>query len=67
MGREGRRRRFAPVKNKVEKVGMFFDAKKRGAIHHVLPRIHHTITSKKPRSAPAFLENPLQKHPSTTD
>jgi hypothetical protein len=55
------------VKNKVEKVGTFFDAQKCPLTHHDLPSIHHKRTSKKPRSARKFSQNPLQKHHSTTD
>jgi hypothetical protein len=45
---------------------MFSDVKKCALTHHVLPRIHHTITIKKPRSAPGFSQKPLQKHYFTT-
>jgi hypothetical protein len=54
------------VKNKVQKVGVFFDAKKRPSTHHVSPAFHHANTIKKPRSAHPFSQKPLQKHPSTT-
>jgi hypothetical protein len=51
---------------KIEKIvkesGMFFVSKKRPSIHHVLPRIHHDLTIKKPRSAPHFFQNTPQKH-----
>jgi hypothetical protein len=30
-------------------------------IHHKSPRTHHKLTTKKPRSAPCFFKNPLQK------
>jgi hypothetical protein len=30
--------------------------------HHVYHAFHHTFTIKKPRFAPGFLQNPLQKH-----
>jgi hypothetical protein len=44
----------------VKKVGIFFVSKKQPSIHHVLPRIHHDFTIKKPRSAPHFFQNPPQ-------
>jgi hypothetical protein len=46
---------------------MFFDVQKCPSTHHVLPAIDHKLTSKKPRSARKFSQNPLQKHHSTTD
>jgi len=41
---------------------MFFEVEKCPSKHHDLPRNHHDFTIKKPRSTPAFSQNPLQKH-----
>jgi hypothetical protein len=45
---------------------MFLRAEKRASKHHVSPHHHHKFTIKKPRFVHAFLQNPLQKCPSTT-
>jgi hypothetical protein len=41
---------------------MFLTAAQRQFSHHVLPRIHHVLTIKKPRSTTRFFQNPPQKH-----
>jgi hypothetical protein len=53
-------------KNKSQKNGMFFRAKIPPSTNHISPPKHHNLTIKKPSSAPVFLQNPQQKHPSTT-
>jgi hypothetical protein len=45
---------------------VFFAPEKRPSIHHDLPRIHHKFTTKTPRFAYRFSQNPQQKRPSTT-
>jgi len=39
---------------------MFLTAAQRQFSHHVLPRIHHVLTIKKPRSTTHFFQNPLK-------
>jgi hypothetical protein len=56
----------AHPKNKSQKSGIFFGAQKLSSIHQLLPRIHHNLTTKKPSQSTQFLQNPQQKHPSTT-
>jgi hypothetical protein len=45
---------------------VFLAPEKRPQIHHDLPRIHHKFTTKTPRFAHHFSQNPQQKRPSTT-
>jgi hypothetical protein len=54
------------IENKVEKVGVFFATKKCPSTHHVLPAIHHNLTTKTPQQNMHFRKTPLQKHHSTT-
>jgi hypothetical protein len=54
------------TKNKLQKVGMFFEAEKCPSTHHNYHAFHHNPTIKKPRSAHQFPQNPLQKHLSTS-
>jgi hypothetical protein len=53
------------LKNKVGKVGVFFEREKSAFSHHVSPHFYHVLTIKKPRSVHPFFENPPQKHQST--
>jgi hypothetical protein len=53
-------------KNKVEKVGVFFEAKKCPSTHHDYHAFHHDLTIRTPRSAHRFCKNPLQKHKSAS-
>jgi hypothetical protein len=55
-----------PPKNKVETPVPFFDQKKCASKHHVYHAFHHNFTTKTPQQNTRFLENPQQKHPSTT-
>src|SRR5436309_14929150 len=48
-------------KNKFTKCGTFLTPGIDRKNHHVYHAFHHTFTIKKPRSAPCFLQNPLQK------
>jgi hypothetical protein len=50
-----------PKENKVEKVGVFFDAQKMPANPPRLPRNSPQTHHQKPRFAAVFCENPLQK------
>jgi hypothetical protein len=70
---QGRRRnlrttghRMPELQNNAEKSGVFFGNEIWPSINHLLPRIHHKLTTKKPRSATTISQNPLQKHHSTT-
>jgi hypothetical protein len=56
----------AEPKNKSQNSGVFFAAKKLSSIHQLLPRIHHNLTIKKPSQSTQILQNPQQKHQSTT-
>jgi hypothetical protein len=40
---------------------MFFIAQNQAFSNHDSPHDHHEFTSQKPRAAPHFLQNPLQK------
>jgi hypothetical protein len=57
-GAKGKRTGSTP-KNKFTKGGIFFDTGNDHKNHHVYHAFHHTLTIKKPRSAPVFLQNPL--------
>jgi hypothetical protein len=50
-------------KDNFGKSGMFFGAEKCPPAHHVYHTKNHNLTIKKPRSAPAFRQNRLQKPP----
>ena len=52
--------KWESLKNKVGKVGVFFDREK-VSTHHDLPSFHHVLTIKKPRSVHLFLQNLPQK------
>jgi hypothetical protein len=52
-----------PNEKIVEKVGVFFNSKKRPSEHHNLPRFHHNFTIKKPHSTTRFSQNTPQKRP----
>jgi hypothetical protein len=54
------------LKNKVENSGNFSTTKKRPSTHHLLPRIHHKLTTETPRKNTTISQNPLQKRPFTT-
>jgi hypothetical protein len=45
---------------------MFFGLQNGAPKHHDLPRFHHKLTSKKPRSNTRFCQNPQQKRTITT-
>jgi hypothetical protein len=45
---------------------MFFVTQIRLPKHHNSPAFHHNLTTKKPRSARDFSQNPQQKRHSTT-
>jgi hypothetical protein len=47
-----------PTKNKLEKSGVFFGAKKMGLNSHASPPNHHNITTKTPRKKHSFFQNP---------
>jgi hypothetical protein len=55
-----------PPKNKSQKSGVFFVRRLDAFSHHVFTTIHHVLTIQKPRSVHHYLQNPLQKRPSTT-
>jgi hypothetical protein len=59
-------RRQYPVKNKVEKSEKSSTSKKRPSRHHLLPRIHHKLTTKTPQQTITISQNHLQKHHFTT-
>jgi hypothetical protein len=46
-------------KNKVGNSGKFSTTKKRPSTHHLLPRIHHKLTTKTPRKNTTISQNPL--------
>jgi len=52
-------------KNKVEKVGVFFDAEKCPSRHHLLPATHHNFTTKTPHQNHVISRKPLQNAVST--
>jgi hypothetical protein len=45
---------------------VFFDRRLDAFSLHVKTTIHHVLTIQKPRSVHHYLQNPLQKRPSTT-
>jgi hypothetical protein len=47
------------IKNKFPESGIFLVPEKHQSTHHDLPATHHKITTKKPRSAHHFSQNPL--------
>jgi hypothetical protein len=59
--------RQAHLKNKVGKGVRFLVVKKRPSTHQLYHAFHHNFTTKTPRSAHRFSQNPLQKHLCTTD
>jgi hypothetical protein len=56
------KRSSGPRENESGIRGIFFAIKKRPSTHHIYHAIHHKLTIQKPRSAPHFLQKPLQKH-----
>jgi hypothetical protein len=54
------------MKINLELVSYFLAAKNVQSIHHVCHAFHHMFTTKTPRPAPRFPQNPLQKRLSTT-
>jgi hypothetical protein len=54
------------VKNKSQKHGAIFVGEKRPSKHHHLTAFHHKLTTKAPRSARTFSQNPQQKAHFTT-
>jgi hypothetical protein len=54
------------LKIKLRKVAYFSATKYDHQSTIALPRIHHKLTTQKPRSATTISQNPLQKHHSTT-
>jgi hypothetical protein len=52
----------SPTGRKIfENCGVIFSAKKWPSEHHIYHAKNHVLTIKEPRSAPAFLQNLLQK------